>query len=71
MFSGDLNGKEIQGRRVICVRGAESLCCTAETNTCTPVKKQLQERGVPRQVAREGFRVGSGIWAPVGFRSTK
>ena len=35
------------------------------------LKKQQQERGVPRQVAREGFRVGSGIWEPVGFRSTK
>lgn len=27
--------------------------------------KQQQESGVPRQVARAGFRVGSGIWAPV------
>ena len=29
----DLNGKEIQGRGDKCVRVADSLCCTAETNT--------------------------------------
>ena len=30
---GDLNGKEIQKREDICIRIADSLCCTAETNT--------------------------------------
>ena len=30
---GDLNGKESQKRRDICICVADSLCCTAETNT--------------------------------------
>ena len=30
---GDLDGKEIQKRRDICIRTADSLCCTVETNT--------------------------------------
>ena len=30
---GDLNGKEIQKRGDICIGIADSLCCTAETNT--------------------------------------
>ena len=33
MLSGDLNGKEIQKRGDICIRIADSLCCTVETNT--------------------------------------
>ena len=28
-----LNGKEIQKREDICIRIADSLCCTVETNT--------------------------------------
>ena len=33
LSGGDgLNGKEIQGRRDICISVAGSLCCTAETN---------------------------------------
>ena len=30
---GDLNGKEIQKRGDICIRIADSLCYTVETNT--------------------------------------
>ena len=30
---GDLNGKEIRKRANICICVADSLCCTAETNT--------------------------------------
>ena len=33
MLCGDLNEKEIQERGDICVRRADSLCCTAGTNT--------------------------------------
>ena len=33
MLCGDLNGKEIQKRGDICIHIADSLCCTAETNT--------------------------------------
>ena len=33
MLSGDLNGKEIQKRGDICIRTADLLCCTVETNT--------------------------------------
>ena len=33
MLCGDLNGKEIQNRGDICTCTADSLCCTAETNT--------------------------------------
>ena len=33
VLCGDLNGKEIQKRGDICIRIADSLCCTAETNT--------------------------------------
>ena len=33
VLCGDLNGKEIQGRGNICTHVADSLCCTAETNT--------------------------------------
>ena len=29
----DLNGKDIQKRGDICIRIADSLCCTAETST--------------------------------------
>ena len=32
MLSGDLNREEVQGRGDICMRVADSLCCTAETN---------------------------------------
>ena len=32
-FCGDLNGKEIQVRGDIRIHIADSLCCTAETNT--------------------------------------
>ena len=43
MLCGDLNGKEIQGGGDICICVADSLCCTAETNTAvksnyTPIK---------------------------------
>ena len=30
---GDLNGEEIQKRGDTCIHIADSLCCTAETNT--------------------------------------
>ena len=33
MLSGDLNGKEIQKTGDMCICRADSLCCTAETNT--------------------------------------
>ena len=33
MLCGDLNGKEIQKRGDICIHMADSLCCTADTNT--------------------------------------
>ena len=33
MLCGDLNREEIQKRGDICIRIADSLCCTAETNT--------------------------------------
>ena len=33
VLCGNLNGKEIQGRGGICIHVADSLCCTAETNT--------------------------------------
>ena len=33
MLCGDLNGKEIQKRGDIGIYIADSLCCTAETNT--------------------------------------
>ena len=33
MLGGNLNGKEILKRGDICVHIADSLCCTAETNT--------------------------------------
>ena len=41
---GDLNGKEIQNRRGICVDMADSLCCLTDTDTAvksnyTPIKK--------------------------------
>ena len=29
----DQNGKEIQKRGNVCIRMADSLCCSAETNT--------------------------------------
>ena len=32
-YSGDINGKEIQKRWEICIHIADSLHCTAETNT--------------------------------------
>ena len=32
MLFGDLKGKEIQKRVHICIRVADSLCCTIETN---------------------------------------
>ena len=33
MLCGDQNGKEIQEKGYICIHVADSLCCTAETNT--------------------------------------
>ena len=33
VLCGDQNGKEIQGKGDICIHVADSLCCTAETNT--------------------------------------
>ena len=33
MLCDDLNGKEIQNRGDICIRIADSLCCTAEHTT--------------------------------------
>ena len=33
ILCADLNGKEIQGRVDLCIRVADSLCCTTETNT--------------------------------------
>ena len=49
MLSGDLNGKEIQKRGNICIHIADSLCCTAETNTTlqsnyTPLKINFKKR---------------------------
>ena len=43
MDSGDLHGTEIQKGRDMCICVADSLCCTAETNTklqgnYTPIK---------------------------------
>ena len=33
VLCGNLNGKEIQKRVDICIRIADSLCCTVKTNT--------------------------------------
>ena len=33
VLCGDLNGNEIQKRGGMCINVADSLCCTAETNT--------------------------------------
>ena len=41
MLCGDLNGKEIHKRGDICIRIADSLCCTAETNTTLLSKYSL------------------------------
>ena len=32
VLCGDLNGKEIQKGGDVCIYGADSLCCAAETN---------------------------------------
>ena len=47
MLCGDLKGKETQKREDPCVHVADSLCCTAETETalysnCTLFKKGLE-----------------------------
>ena len=34
MLCGDLNGKEIQGRRDICVYVTDLLCCTEQAQHC-------------------------------------
>ena len=43
MLCGDLNGKEIQKRGVVCICIADSLFCTVDANTLqsnyTPIKK--------------------------------
>ena len=49
MLWGHLNGKEIPKRGDICIRTADSLCCTVETNTAlwsnyTPVKITLKKQ---------------------------
>ena len=51
MLCGDLNGKKIQKRGDICICIADSLCCTAETNTAllsnyTPIKINLKKRNM-------------------------
>ena len=43
MHAGDVNGKEVQKGGDVCVRTADSFCCTAKTNTTlysnyTPMK---------------------------------
>ena len=44
MFCGDLDEKKIQNRGDICILRADSLCCTAETNT-TLFKVALDDEG--------------------------
>ena len=51
MFNGDLNGKEIQKRGDTHIQRADSLCCTAETNTTlesnyTPINFFLIEKSL-------------------------
>ena len=41
MLCGDLNAKEIQGRRDICIHVSDSPCCTAEVNNTV---KQLHSK---------------------------
>ena len=41
MLSADLNGKEIQKRGDVCIHIADSLCCTAETNSFKAIKKMV------------------------------
>ena len=47
MLCGDLNGKEIQKRGDICIHTADSLCCTAETNT------MLSSNYTPKKIHQE------------------
>jgi len=56
MLPGDLNGKEIQKkRRDVCIRIADSLCCTVETNI---IVKQLHSKKKKKsQVREKGCRV--------------
>ena len=63
MLFGDLNGKKIQTRRDTCVPVADSLCCTAETNTTlysnyTPIKINLK-----KSEKEEGAAVCPGVVA--------
>ena len=37
----DLNGKEIQGRGNICIRTADSLCCTVNVQWSTAINTTL------------------------------
>ena len=50
-FCGDLNGKEIQKRGNMCIYVADSLCCTAETNSIvnkyTPIKIKNKKNQPP------------------------
>ena len=51
MLPRDLNGKEIQKkRRDVCIRRADSLCCTVETNI---IVKQLHSKKKKKNQVRE------------------
>ena len=54
MLPGDLNGKEIQKkRRDVCIRIADSLCCTVETNI---IVKQLHSKKKKKPGEREALQ---------------
>ena len=58
MLPGDLNGKEIQKKsRDVCIRIADSLCCTVETNI---IVKQLHSKKKKKPGEREGLQ---GEWS--------
>ena len=54
MLCGDLNGKEIYKAEDICIPVADSLCCTAETNTTlssnyTPIQINFLKKGTSKE----------------------
>ena len=59
MLCGDLNGKEIHKRGDICIRIADSLCCTAETHTT------LKSNYTPIKIKKKKKRMNSKVRLPV------
>ena len=62
MLCGDLNEKEIQERGDICVRRADSLCCTAGTNTTLESNYVPPKNNFTKSTGlnKKGHRVGGG-----------